>query len=69
MTTPLRKGKTLAREVTSQVHDARREKALIVELDHTHSRPVIRLRPKGRRDSVEITLDGLYELLTKRMVT
>jgi len=65
MTTPLKQGKTLAREIPSRVHDARRNRALIVELDHTTPLPMIRLRPKGRRDSVEISLDGLYELLIK----
>jgi hypothetical protein len=68
MTTPLPRGKMLARQVPSQIHDARRCKALVVELDHTTSLPMIRLRPKGKRTGVEVSVDGLYYMLVKRAV-
>jgi hypothetical protein len=68
MTTPLPRGKALSRVVPSKAHDARRSKALVVELDHTTPLPMIRLRPKGKRGGVEISIDGLYSILVKRGV-
>lgn len=68
MTTRLQRGKRLAREVPSGLHDARKLKALIVELDHSTPLPMIRLRPKGMRKAVEVSVDGLYSILSKRSI-
>ena len=69
MATPLKRGKLLVREVPSRSHDARRTKCMIVEIDHTGLLPEIRLRPKGKRSGVSITVDGCYELLVKSGAT
>jgi hypothetical protein len=66
MTTQLPRGKKLARTVPSRISDARRTESLVIELDHTTPLPMIRLRPKGKRSGVEVSVDGLYFILTKR---
>lgn len=66
--TPLKQGKKLARVVPSRSHDARKTKRMVVEIDHTGLLPEIRIRPSGKRTGVSITVDGCYELLTKRSI-
>lgn len=66
--TPLKRGKKLARVVPSRSHDARKTKRMVVEIDHTGLLPEIRIRPSGKRTRVSITVDGCYELLTKRCI-
>ena len=66
--TRLERGRNLVRSVPSKSHDARKSKVMVVELDHTMSLPMIRLRPKGKKTGYEITVDGLYDLLVKANV-
>lgn len=66
--TPLMQGKKLVRVVPSRSHDARKSKKMVVEIDHTGLLPEIRIRPSGKRTGVSITVDGCYELLTKRSI-
>jgi len=61
-------GKKLVRVVPSRSHDARKSKKMVVEIDHTGLLPEIRIRPSGKRTGVSITVDGCYELLTKRSI-
>ncbi|MBK8205292.1 MAG: hypothetical protein IPK87_00735 [Planctomycetes bacterium] len=66
--TPLTQGKKLVRVVPSRSHDARKSKKMVVEIDHTGLLPEIRIRPSGKRTGVSITVDGCYEMLTKRSI-
>ncbi len=73
MSTELKPGQKVVREVTSKEHDARKSAKMIVTLDNKEiaGLPRILLRPKGKRSGkseVSITVDALYSFLVRQGV-
>lgn len=71
MSTQLKPGQKVVREVTSKEHDARKTGRMIVTLDNQEiaGLPRILIRPKGKRagkSEVSIPVDSLYSFLVRQ---
>lgn len=65
MATTLTPGKHVTRAAPSRCHDARKSGALVVTLTGISNGAVLELRPKGRRKSVSVMLDSVYDFAVK----
>ncbi len=71
MSTELKPGQKVVREVSSKEHDARKTKTMVVTIDNKEiaGLPRILIRPKGKRagkSEVSIPVDNLYSFLVRQ---
>lgn len=64
MTTALKPGKGVFRQVPSAAHDARKTQAMIVGIENIGV-GLILIRPKGTRRPKTVTVDALWSILVK----